>query len=386
MIEKKNLIERLFRSLQPQLLQEHLRLVKEYDLLSTRLDQMELICAKVAKLESIVEYSVIRDARLIEFNKDFYFYYTADNIQPVLFGLDILEATHQRVAEEVVNRTIRWNTAARNKPELPTLDRFLRVPPSPFTVLTPLILHMMRHEPQFQFIDIGANIGITAFPIARLIKDFGRQNTVISFEPGHVAELFDWNIKLNNMEDVVVAVPMAVSSFVGVAPIKAMARHSESVSLQDFTKHYPELYHAEIRMVPIVTLDKFVADQKISFPLFVKIDAEGEDCNVVEGMQNLINNNQVTAAVIEIAGKYMTENEFLKLASRFENYTIINMRTLDVAGIFGYHEIIDRNDLPNLFQSICNSPHGWTDLLFIKNSLADCSKFLQAVQNWKQCH
>jgi hypothetical protein len=134
---------------------------------------------QLSELRSIVEYSVIRDARLIEFNHDFYFHYTADALGQDWNGIS-REAVHKAVEE----RRQRWTRAAVERPRLPDIEELLRHPPNAFTILTPLVLHLLWHHPEFQFIDIGANIGMTSFPIARLIKDFGRANKIFAFEPG----------------------------------------------------------------------------------------------------------------------------------------------------------------------------------------------------------
>jgi FkbM family methyltransferase len=160
------------------------------------------------------------------------------------------------------------------------------------------------------------------------------------------------------MEDIVEPIAAAVSDFNGVAPMKALARHSESASMQDFTRHYPELRHSEVKLVPVLTLDRFVEERKITAPLFVKIDAEGEDCHVVEGMQRTLAASQIIGAMVEITGKYMTEAEFLKLASSFADFTMVNMRALDLAGTHGFYEIVKPNDLPGLYQKTA-APPGW---------------------------
>jgi len=333
---------------------------------------------KISRLQSIVDFSVIRDVRLIEFNHDYYFHYTADAL-----GQDWMSATREASSQVVAERKERWSRVAHNKPALPSLDEFLTQRPNAYVILTPLMLHFLKHQPDFQFVDVGANIGITSMPIARLIKDSGCRNRIYAFEPGHVAELFSWNVRLNAVDDIVEAISMAVSNVNGVVPIKSLAHHSESASLQDFTRHYPQLFHSEIRLVPVVKLDDFVALKGITAPLFVKIDAEGEDCQVVEGMKRSISAGQILGAMVEITGKYMTEAQFLQLASTFSNFAMVNMRSLDKAGTHGFNESIVEEDLRKLYQQVAVSPHGWTDLLFLNQSIPELSTLIARLQGWR---
>jgi FkbM family methyltransferase len=354
------------------------KIVTEMDQPRHVLDRLAALEDLTARLQSIIDYSVIRDLRLIEFNHDFYFHYTADAL-----GQAWMSSSRESAALAVAERRARWSKAALEKPTLSSVDTLLLQPPNTFTLLLPVVMHLLHHHPTFAFIDVGANIGITSMPIARLIKDAGRSNRIFAFEPGHTAELFSWNVRMNAMDDIMEAIPAAVSSFNGVAPIRALARHSESVSLQDFTKHYPQLFHSEVRLVPVFTLDDFAKTRRIDAPLFIKIDAEGEDCQVVEGMQRLLASGQVLGAMVEITGKYMTENEFLRLARSFENFTMVNMRTLDVEGTHGFYETIDDDALATLYRTVAASPHGWTDVLFMRQTIPGLPELIARLQRWR---
>jgi len=138
--------------------------------------------------------------------------------------------------------------------------------------------------------DVGANIGFFTILCSRLVGPTGR---VYAFEPipQNLATL-KHNIALNGLTNVVV-VEKALSSRTGTAAMFVSpwsAFHSlnvEGASKQD--NHGAEA--GEI-VVETVTLDEFVQGEGVATPDLLKIDVEGAELIVVDGMRETLRGKQ----------------------------------------------------------------------------------------------
>jgi FkbM family methyltransferase len=134
--------------------------------------------------------------------------------------------------------------------------------------------------------DVGANIGFFTILCSRLV---GPQGRVYAFEPipQNLATLRH-NVKLNALENVTI-VDRALSAATGTAEMFVSpwsAFHSlnvEGATKQD--NHGPEA--GEIT-VQTVTLDEFVREEGVRAPDLVKLDVEGAELVVVEGMRETL--------------------------------------------------------------------------------------------------
>ncbi|ATE64048.1 FkbM family methyltransferase [Rhizorhabdus dicambivorans] len=129
-------------------------------------------------------------------------------------------------------------------------------------------------------IDIGANIGVTAFAASSAVDDVD----VIAFEPaGSVFEILKTNIEQNRASNIV-----PIRSAVGNKSVSHIAFHENSA--------WGSINPAGLSTAedpPCVTLDEFIIRWSAQHPVkpikFVKIDVEGFEWEVIEGMENLIN-------------------------------------------------------------------------------------------------
>jgi FkbM family methyltransferase len=134
--------------------------------------------------------------------------------------------------------------------------------------------------------DVGANIGFFTILCSRLV---GPQGKVYAFEPiPENLKTLRHNIALNGLSNVVV-VEKALSSSTGTAEMFVSpwsAFHSlnvEGATKQD--NHGPEA--GEIT-VETVTLDEFVSEEGVWAPDLIKIDVEGAELIVVQGMSHTL--------------------------------------------------------------------------------------------------
>jgi FkbM family methyltransferase len=138
--------------------------------------------------------------------------------------------------------------------------------------------------------DVGANIGFFTILCSRLV---GPQGKVYAFEPipENLATLRR-NIALNKLTNVVI-VEKALSASTGTAEMfVSLWSAFHSLNLDGASKrdnHGPD--GGEIT-VETVTLDEFVQQQGVSRPDLIKLDVEGAELLVVEGMRETLRNVQ----------------------------------------------------------------------------------------------
>ena len=145
-------------------------------------------------------------------------------------------------------------------------------------------------EPGQTVYDVGANIGFFTILCSRLV---GPQGKVYAFEPipENVVTLRH-NIALNKLTNVVV-VEQALSASTGTAEMFVSpwsAFHSLNVDgASKRENHGPD--GGQIT-VETVTLDEFVQRDGVSAPDLIKLDVEGAELLVVEGMRETLHTVQ----------------------------------------------------------------------------------------------
>lgn len=154
-------------------------------------------------------------------------------------------------------------------------------------------------RPGDMVLDIGANIGVITIPCAHLVGPHGR---VFAFEPDHInCKALRRNLELNELSNVQL-VEKAVSSSEGVAVLTLSATNPGGHSLLPVPSDSP-LYpdrseHATVE-VPTVTVDAFLAAQSPGPVAFAKIDVEGWEVAVLEGMRDCLRANAGIRVVME---------------------------------------------------------------------------------------
>ena len=133
-------------------------------------------------------------------------------------------------------------------------------------------------------VDIGANIGYYTLLAARLVGEEGR---VFAFEPDpHNFELLSRNIEINHLGNTVVPIQKAVSSKSGRTKLFLDERNlgGHSLSENNVSKH-------SFLIVEVVSLDDFFEGQICKVD-FVKMDIQGSEMAALEGMKNVLLQNQ----------------------------------------------------------------------------------------------
>jgi FkbM family methyltransferase len=135
-------------------------------------------------------------------------------------------------------------------------------------------------------IDVGAHIGVYSLRAARIV---GEQGLVISIEPyiGNFKILVD-NIKLNRRSNVI-PLNVALSNYCGTGKLFINSFHTG--------KHSITFSDSKISsIVSVKTLDSIVKNMNF-YPDVVKIDAEGEELNILKGATEILKSKKLTLVI-----------------------------------------------------------------------------------------
>ncbi|MCV0411906.1 FkbM family methyltransferase [Nitrosarchaeum sp.] len=138
-------------------------------------------------------------------------------------------------------------------------------------------------------IDVGANIGYYTLLLAKIVGSSGK---VIAFEaePRNF-EILKKNVEENHFENVIVE-KKAVSEKSGV--VKFFIGEDSSTENQLFK---PDVKHSEIE-VESISIDEYLQDKDIKVD-FIKMDIQGSEPLVIEGMRKTIEKNKNLKLMME---------------------------------------------------------------------------------------
>lgn len=195
--------------------------------------------------------------------------------------------------------------------------------------------------PGMTVLDVGANIGFFTLQGARLV---GRNGKVWAFEPiPEVNELLQKSVKENGFEDRVHVLAQAVSNTSGIVRLHINAAETVLSSLyEDAVAHQIHEVPGQNQSVdvPCTTLDAWAASHNWPRVDLVKVDVEGSEEAVLEGMVELSRKNRQMKLFIEFNSRTLRianatpEDFFAALHScGFQRFFEIGekLRLLDVA-------------------------------------------------------
>jgi FkbM family methyltransferase len=141
----------------------------------------------------------------------------------------------------------------------------------------------------FDYIDVGANVGMTTIAQAIFYKRCGLASQVYAFEPGAVFWLLERSVAINKIDDMTTCIRAAASDSAGKVAFHETPAQSPAGSLLDAAVSRPGVLGSYDVVVDALTLDSFVSERLRPAPaLIVKIDAEGADFRVLKGMTNTL--------------------------------------------------------------------------------------------------
>ncbi|MCR6692459.1 MAG: FkbM family methyltransferase [archaeon YNP-LCB-003-016] len=147
-------------------------------------------------------------------------------------------------------------------------------------------------------IDVGAHVGIFTVKAGKTV---GTMGLVIALEPeNRNFTLLHHNIRSNNLDNVIL-IKKAAGATLGKTTLY-ISPHSNGHSI-----YIPSNKHYEVE---VTTLDNIVNELGIKNINYVKIDAEGAEIDILEGMRHILNSQNDLSVVISAYHKLDGEPEF----------------------------------------------------------------------------
>lgn len=197
---------------------------------------------------------------------------------------------------------------------------------------TPNVMHTGVFEPELHAyvrsivpiggvaIDVGANIGILTVALARAV---GRPGRVLAFEPVPAnLEFLRWNIETNWLMDIVTVTEAAVSNRAGSTRMAVSDEWNSLGSIvQESIEYAPGHAAGSQRLLEVETIrldDLLSEEHHIDL---VKVDVEGAEDLVFEGMSSLLSKGVVARVAFECMREHMGDSweGFMRRLKEFES-------------------------------------------------------------------
>jgi FkbM family methyltransferase len=200
-------------------------------------------------------------------------------------------------------------------------------------------------------IDVGANIGVLTLYFRSLIGDSGK---IYSFEPDPNSFcILEKNIVQNYLENVIIE-------------NKAVSNKNMIIGFEvnkNITGGRIKENDDQMLKVDCVTLDNYFSE-KLTKIDFVKIDTEGFDWTVLEGMKDIIKSNPEIKLMVEFHSRLLKESgmiprKFLKIIED------LNFKIYDLGGLSDKFEFLEGQRL----ETFAKNPVESTNLLCIHNKI-----------------
>jgi FkbM family methyltransferase len=182
-------------------------------------------------------------------------------------------------------------------------------------------LNLIERNPQiFQggdILDIGANIGYTACIFARAVKNGAK---VFAFEPDDRSRaILKEVVRRKGLKGTVEPIGMAVGDSDGQIKFWHNERHSADhrVITEQFKNSGPD--NSMVSVVPVTSVDTFVRNRGLGNISFIKIDVQGYELAVCEGMKETLESFPNLCTCLEYCPDAMVELGFdpMKLTEFF---------------------------------------------------------------------
>ena len=182
-------------------------------------------------------------------------------------------------------------------------------------------------------IDIGAHVGYYTLLMAQLV---GKKGKVFSFEPDPLNfQLLKKSVEINRFDNVIL-VQKAVSNT--TEKIKLFVGNNDRAINRIYDAKLGDA--KESIEVESITLDEYFQDNSESLN-FIKIDSEGSEAKIVNGMQRLLSENRKLVMMTEF---------FPFLMQKSGNDSGQYLKLLEKAG-FCLYDILDKEEKTNAINS-----------------------------------
>jgi len=150
-----------------------------------------------------------------------------------------------------------------------------------------LFLSFISYNPRSYFVDVGASYGLYTLAIADVGR-FGLLENIFAFEPDTRSfAALSKSVENSKFKDIVEVSNVLVGNKKGKA--KLFKSKTSSVSNRSFSSSSETLMFSDIVELDSIILDDFIGS-RVSIEdtiFFIKIDVEGSDFRVLQGMQDI---------------------------------------------------------------------------------------------------
>jgi FkbM family methyltransferase len=277
------------------------------------------------------------------------------------------DLAYQQVAEEY-----RYgNTDCRPRLQLPSRPPAEVIRAKDADVLERLAAHMALHSLPFSHFDFGCQYGSGVMATTARFEAMGLACSVFAFDCGTAAALVPSNLALNGFAGSIHFERLAIGDSPGFAIVSSHIGHSEDCKV---VNRYLHLEHTSW-VVPRESIDSYVARHSIGSHLLMKIDTQGGEFEVWNGLQQCVRDRFVQG-VIEFTPTAL-ENRIQpgKLLARIlATHHVLDGVARDAHGRF---RALTQEDIARFVSEVRERDCEYTDLVFIPRNLPAVETLLQ---------
>lgn len=210
--------------------------------------------------------------------------------------------------------------------------------------------------------DIGANIGYYSLLASKIINS---NSKVFAFEPNErTITLLQKNKEINAYSNIVI-IPKAISNTKGIGRLYLDRDSSVDDKIIDTNEKRKTIN------IELTTVDEFIEESKI-LPDFIKIDVQGAEYLVFEGMKKLLHSKHPLKIISEFSARHESDKmktfkEILKVMTEL-GFTIYYLKeptnVINVKDELSYHKYVKKRI--DDFTKFKFSKYDEVDLLFIR--------------------
>jgi FkbM family methyltransferase len=230
-----------------------------------------------------------------------------------------------------------------------------------------LMAHHWLNDLDFTWLDIGCQYGVSSIASMREILKCGRRNRVVAFDPGLAGLLVPSNLELNGMQDLIAYERCAVSNRTGPTILFSELGHTENNrvvnrSLSEEVQSY---------VIPCVTVDAYVARHALGPRLIVKVDTQGAEFEVFQGMRESIAQGLVTSLTEFTPHALISRvNPAQWLAGLIHDFEVFDIADTEIyLGPGRRLHPVEAPAIEAFVAAVRERPSGYTDLLLLPRAL-----------------
>lgn len=239
-----------------------------------------------------------------------------------------------------------------------------------------LVRHLLEYSASPAVFDVGGYIGRFSIETALLFRELGVDAPITCFEPGGTYEMLARNLQLNKMAGQVNLVRSAVSKSTGEVTfaIPPDAMISSRIVGEDGAGGSPAW---ATHTVAAGSLSTYLKESGNSRPFICKIDTEGHEADVIEGIDEQTLAGVPHALIVEywpvLREKRIHGKAFEPFL--FENYVVFDIRNSLYPA--GYHKLVDLNDIS---ERVSRREINNVDLLLIRKNTPHLQALLEGIE------